>query len=392
MDDVKRIDTPYNNAVALFNRANELLNENGVKDSTGTEIAQLEQNPANPAWLFALACGALHTSWQEQLSKAYACLDPQSCEDDQVLVLASLAGIQRGDGTPSHISVRIINTSGATLTVPVRSEFTESTTNNSWYTNKELHLAKTGTAGDSAVTTLFCAKDGPVDLSEEVSFDSANGLGVDVKSVSVASGGENIETIASLRNRISQGLETNNLKSQAEKAIEQLAGIESCTIWFNGGVSDLIVSNKTIPPRSAYMSVKGVDISEKIAETYLSYMNVPAAVGEQVEYCMIGLQQMEVKFDYAAEKTVDVFVYINKAGSDIGAEPAIKSRIMEYSGTLGCGQNLTAQLVSQWLSNVVYEQIVGVGVGTSDGIMTNINPDEYCVFDADHIHVLEHTE
>ena len=61
MDIVKKIETPYNNAVAILNRTNELLNENNILDSTGTNIAQLEQNIANPAWLFALACGSLHT-------------------------------------------------------------------------------------------------------------------------------------------------------------------------------------------------------------------------------------------------------------------------------------------------------------------------------------------
>ena len=63
MDIVKKIETPYNNAVAVLNRTNELLNENNIMDSTGNNIAQLEQNIANPAWLFALACGSLHTSW-----------------------------------------------------------------------------------------------------------------------------------------------------------------------------------------------------------------------------------------------------------------------------------------------------------------------------------------
>ena len=111
MDAVKTIETPYSNAVALVNRFNEYLVNNGIMDSNGTELAQLDVNPANPGWLFSLACGNLHTSWQEQLAKAYAALDSQNCEEDQVLVLAALAGLQRGNGTPAHITVSIRNSS-----------------------------------------------------------------------------------------------------------------------------------------------------------------------------------------------------------------------------------------------------------------------------------------
>ena len=35
MDTVKTIETPYNNAVSVINKVNELLLENNIKDSTG---------------------------------------------------------------------------------------------------------------------------------------------------------------------------------------------------------------------------------------------------------------------------------------------------------------------------------------------------------------------
>ena len=125
MDNVKTIDTPYNNAVSVLNKTNQLLLENNIKDSTGEAVAQLDATPANPAWLFALACGSLHTSWQEKIAKAYAALDPQNCEDDQVLVLASISGITRENGTPSHITVLITNLSAEAITIPIGSTFSE---------------------------------------------------------------------------------------------------------------------------------------------------------------------------------------------------------------------------------------------------------------------------
>ena len=212
MDIVKKIDTPYNNAVAILNRTNELLNENNIMDSTGTEIAQLEQNVANPAWLFALACGSLHTSWQEKIAKAYSALDPQSCEDDQVLVLSSLAGIKRGDGTPAHITALIINTSQQSITVPIGTVFNETYANQTWVLNKNVTLG----SGGQQYVTLFTTTDGEYDVPADVSFNYDGELPILCASTSSSAGGSTIETIASLRNRISQGEDTANFITQTK--------------------------------------------------------------------------------------------------------------------------------------------------------------------------------
>lgn len=387
MDSVKVIDTPYNNAVAIFNRANEILNENGVLDSSGTEIAQLEMTPGNPAWIFALACGNLHTSWQQQLSKAYAALDPQSCDEDQVLVLASLAGINRGNGTPSHITVRITNTSSETLSVAVGTIFKESVTNNNWAINKTLNLAPAGEVGDSAISTLYSSEDGLFDVPETTVFNNPDGLSVKCEAISNSSGGSEIETIASLRNRITQGNESVDPRIKAMNAISRLSGIESCSIWFNNSIGDMVIGNKNIPGRNAYISVKGVDITEKLAEVYYTYMNCPASIGEHESRCMIGQQEVSVNFDYAEEKVVDIYVTISSVDSKVGASDVITSKISEHSGTLNCGQNLTAQMVSEWISNLGYGTIIGCNVGNESGLVTDIEPDEYCVFNKDSIHV-----
>lgn len=389
MDEVKKVDTEYNNAVAIFNRANELLNENGIKDSTGSEIARLEMSPANPAWIFALACGSLHTSWQRQLAKAYAAMDPQSCEDDQVLVLAALAGIKRMDGTPSHITVRVTNKDGSDAEVPVGSVFTESVTNGRWAINRALSLKPAGEVGDSMISTLYSAGTGALEVPEGTSFESESGLSVSVESVSASAGGSDIEPLSSMRNRLMQGTEQLDQRIQAMNAISSLSGIETCTIWFNPGLGTMSVGKKSIPGRTAYISVKGVDVTNGLADTYFTYMNVPAIVGEQRSECLIGQQFMSVNFDYASERKVDVFITISAADIVAGTKSAIKSIVAEHSGTLGCGESLTAQTVSEWVSNSGYATVIGCNVGTSSGIMAAVEPDEYCVFDEESIHVVE---
>ena len=471
MDIVKKIDTPYNNAVAVINRTNELLNENNIMDSTGAEIAQLEQNVANPAWLFALACGSLHTSWQEKLAKAYSALDPQNCEDDQVLVLASLAGIKRGNGTPTHITALLTNTSSSSVEVPIGTTFTETYANQTWVLNKTVNL---GASGQQYVT-LYTTTDGEYNVPPEVSFNYDGPLTILCESTSNSSGGTTIESLSSLRNRISQGEDTANFITQAKTAIELLSGIESCSVWFNtssltslvighgspshisviitntgneevaipagtiftdaetnndwvlqhktqiepnsqetavlysvsgeditvqngtsfaysGALSitctasaDSIFGSVTIPPRTAYVSIKGYDYSGKLAETYFTYLDVPATVGEQQEEYLLGQQALSMNFDYASEVTVKVYVTMKSSDMAVGAEGAVKSAISAHSGTLACGQNVTAQMISEWVQNLGYGTVVACNVGTATGITSNVSPMEYCVFDEDNI-------
>lgn len=473
MDTVKKIDTPYNNAVAIINRTNELLNENNVLDSTGTEIAQLEQAEANPAWLFALACGNLHTAWQEKLAKAYACLDPQACEDDQVLVLASLAGIKRGNGTPTHITALIKNTGEETITVPIGTTFIETYANQTWVLNKNLTLG----AGVQQYATLYTTVDGEYNVPPGTTFEYSGELSITCVSSSNSSGGSFVESLASLRNRISQGVDSTNFLMQAKAAIELLSGIESCSIWFNSSsensktiglgthshisvnitntssnpitipagslfvddaeneqwilqnklsieangqksvilfsvvgqditvlsgtnfvpvetitatcvsISDSVFGSVIIPPRTAYISIKGYDYSGKIAETYYTYLDVPATVGDQHEEYLLGQEAIPLNFDYANEVTIKIFITMRSTDMAIGAEGAVKNAVSMHSGTLACGENVSSQMVSEWVQNLGYGTIVGCNVETPTGITSNIGPVEYCVFDEDSIFV-----
>ena len=471
MDIVKKIDTPYNNAVAILNRTNELLNENNIMDSTGNEIAQLEQNVANPAWLFALACGNLHTSWQEKIAKAYSALDPQNCEDDQVLVLASLAGIKRGNGTPSHVTVLITNLEGSSVQVTAGSTFTETYTNQTWVLNKTITINANG----QQYVTLYTTTDGEYNLPKGVTFNYDGQLSLSCESYTESSGGSNIETLSSLRNRISQGTDATNFIVQAKRAIEQLGGIDSCTIWFNTSTTNNLVVGSgtssrievtitntgtadesvpsgtiftdsetgkdwslltsldlarteqvnvvlysvdrenitvpagitftyletltvscvsasasvfgsiTVPPREAYISIKGYDFAGKVAETFYNYLDLPATVGAEQEQYLIGQQPLTLHFDYAQEVPVKIYVTMKSSDMAVGADGAVKSAISAHSGSLACGENVTSQMVSEWVQNLGYGTIIDCSVGTETGMMSNISPTEYAVFNSDSI-------
>lgn len=394
MDLVKQIETPFNNATSVFNEMNRLLRENNIKDSTGTEIAQMDANPSNPAWLFALACGSLHTSWQEQLAKAYAALDPQSCEDDQVLVLASLAGISRGNGKPSHVTVLLTNTTNSQMTIPAGMEFKENVAGQTWALDKDVTLAASGSEGHSLEAALYSSVDGVFSIPAETTFTVQTDLdpnpynGVTCISLAASYEGETIESLSSLRNRISQGVEQSDFITQAKNAIESLPGIESCSIWFNPQISGpILIGQISIPARTCYIAIKGVDITQKLAETYFANMDIPAVVGSLESTCHLGMQDMAVKYDAAVKVTVNVYVSIRKSDAASGADGAYREAVLAKSGSLAAGENLTAQMVSEWVMNIGYATVIGCNVGTSTGLVTDIEPNQYVVFTPESIQV-----
>lgn len=402
MDTTKRIDTPYNNATAAFDATNSLLQENGILDSTGTEVAQLEQNPANPAWLFALACGSLHTSWQEQLAKAYSALDPQNCEEDQVLVLASIAGLSRGNGTPSHITIGIKNLSENDVVIPRGTLFKETSTNHKWATVSDVSIQRKEEIDGETVyhterATLYCSVDGPFDVSEGTEFkvvDEESGFELKTESLSKSVLGESIETIASLRNRISSGDEQTDPVKKAEEAIGRLSGIESCSIWFNPNATPVAIWSDgeghdiTVPGRNSYIAIKGVDIDGKLAEAYFKHIDVPATTGALSSDYRRGQQVLTVKYNAAEPVTIPIHVKYG-AGAKEGIAFAIKERIASFSETLATGENVTAQMVAEWLTDLGYGEIVGCTIGDDGALISDIQPLQVCAFSPDEIFVTE---
>ena len=349
----------------------------------------MEATPANPAWLFALACGSLHTAWQERIAKAYSALDAQNCEDDQVLVLAAIAGLSRDSGTPSHITATLSNNGNTSVTIPVGTIFNESVTGHNWALNRNVTLAPISDPGHTATVVLYSTEDGAFYVPSATEFNNSDYPDVTCISIAQSFEGDSIESLSSLRNRISMGKEQSDFLLQAMNAIERLPAVESCSIWFNKSISqNLIVGNKTIPPRTCYIVIKGVDITEKLADVYFSYLDIPATVGSMESTCRRGMQDLDIHYDVAAEVAVPVYVTIRASDAAAGADGAYSEAVMAMSGTLGCGENLTAQKVSEWVQNVGYGTVIGCNVGTSTGITSNINPDEYVVFTPENIHII----
>ena len=116
-------------------------------------------------------------------------------------------------------------------------------------------------------------------------------------------------------------------------------------------------------------------------------MDIPATVGKNQEEYLLGQQPLTLNFDYAQEVPVTIYITMKKSDMAVGAEGAVKNAISAHSGTLACGENVTSQMVSEWLQNFGYGTIIDCSVGSPTGMMSNISPTEYCVFNSDNITV-----
>jgi hypothetical protein len=142
-----------------------------------------------------------------------------------------------------------------------------------------------------------------------------------------------------------------------------------------------------VPPRQAYIAIKGFDFAGKVAETYYNYLDVPATIGEQHGECLFGQQPLSVYFDYAKEAPVKIYVTMDSADMAVGADGAVKNAIASHSGTLACGQNVTSQMVSEWVQNLGYGTIIDCSVDTPTGMRSSISPTEFCIFNSENIFV-----
>ena len=136
----------------------------------------------------------------------------------------------------------ITNLSSDAITIPIGSTFTETYANQTWVLNKNLAI----NPNSQQYVTLYTITEGEFIVPSGITFNYNGSLPLACVSYTSSSGGSDIESISSLRNRISQGTGATSFLIQAKRAIELLSGIESCTIWMNtSSTENLVIGQNT---------------------------------------------------------------------------------------------------------------------------------------------------
>lgn len=375
-----------------IDKVNKLLAQYGVVDKNGNP-AQLAKLAGSPLWLMALADGQNITEWQERLRNAYNALDIANCADSQVESLAIIAGVIKREGSAPYIILRVTNTTSNSITInSVNCIATDTLTQNEWYSGQNYELIV-----DETADLVFYCRQRSVEVPKEISFTLHNveGSWSDLSAVSVSASRvlEAPETIAQLRNRIIMRRDRYDIISQAETAISGLDGVSKCSIWFNKNQTAPITlpGGKTLPARTAYICIQGYDAENLLARTFFSYAIVNTLQTEKSlsSQVLIGAEYHTAYYDQCTSQMAYIKIKVKPILGDTTYTKRIKDTLLPYSGTFKVGENLTSQMVCEWLGQLdAYCTIYTAYVGTSaepSGDVTDIPVNSLLQFTEDNI-------
>ena len=380
------------NASEYIDKVNNLLAQYGVTDKDGNP-AQLAKLAGSPLWLMALADGQNIAEWQERLRNAYNAIDIANCEDSQVENLAVLAGAVKREGSAPYIILRVTNTTNNSITInSTNCIATDTLTQNEWYSGQNYELIV-----DETADLVFYCRQRSVEVPKDIAFTLHNieASWSDLSAVSVSASRvlEAPETLAQLRNRIIMRRARYDTISQAEIAISGLDGVSKCSIWFNKNQTAPITlpGGKTLPARTAYICIQGYDAENLLARPFFSYaiVNTLQTKKSLKSQVLLGADYHTVYYDQCESQIAYIKIKVKPVLGDTTYTKRIKDTLLPYSGTLKVGENLTAQMVCEWLGQLdAYCTIYTAYVGTSadpSGDVTDIPVNALLQFTEDNI-------
>ena len=365
----ENVQTTEDNASAYIDNVNLLLAQEGVVDKEGNPV-RLEKLAGSVLWLMALANGQNITEWQERLRNCFNSLDVANCSDEQVTNLAILAGVVKRQGSAPFVVLTVTNNTGNPITInSTNCIATDQLTQSEWYSGQNYELIV-----DETANLIFYCRNRNVEIPKDIAFVLHNTTDqwADITSSSANASRvlEPEETTAELRNNIMLRKGRYDAISQAETAIANLDGISKCSIYFNKNqVSPITLPGGiTLPARTAYIIVQGYDVEQLIARTFFSYAIVqtlatPTSLANQV---LVGAEYQTVYYDQCKGVTAYIKVKVKPLYGDTTYIQRIKDSLTPHSGLLRVGENLTTQLICEWLADLdEYCTIVSAYVGTS---------------------------
>lgn len=350
------VNTVEENATDFISKVNTFFAEYGIKNEDGSP-AVLTALAGSPTWLFCLAQGQNTTEWQERLRKAWYAIDIDNCPDEQVYVLATLAGVLFKEQSAPMITLNVYNPTEDNLTINSTNCYAEdSFGQNKWYSGSAYTLA----VGETAPIIFYCEdKEGSVPPNTSFILKSTNVPASFTDITITPSLGSTIlfegETPADLRRKIQQGSAGFDHISQAQKAIENLNGIAQCSIYFNPDANESVTLEGGIllPPRTAFVVVKGVDVDDLLAYAYFKYMDIATLNTSKslVSYTIVGASTLPVYYQQATTVHPYVKIKIQSSGtSNLPSQAQIRSLLLEHANEFLPGKPITAQKLDYWIN------------------------------------------
>lgn len=392
MAGTRQVQTNYKNAVDFIDECNRWLTKFDTKDDDGNPAA-FSELAGSPVWLFALAHGKMMTEWQENLRDAENELDINTCSDDKVLVWATIAGITRKTGSPSRLVVSCLNSNHNDITVTSASVWQDAQNGSYWAVERDFTVP--ADSAETALGSLINMQDGAVNLSIGTTLTNQNFPAITMQ-VSGCTVGSGTETIAQLRNRILSGDARTDPVTNAQRAIAALPGIIRCSVFCNpsNNLPMTLRGGLVLQPRNAFIAIQGVDTTNKLAETFYSYMNVPTQQFEDSLHTTYsrGVLPVDVYYSQVQTQVIYVRVYVAAGTLASGQDLTIKRALLLRTNIIDIGGTLTEVMIAGWLSDMSGVTIQSIDLSSDGSVWVDYlqtDADKVPTWTADTITIIE---
>ena len=257
------VKTPDENLDDVITYVNDYCAAKNITNSLG-ELIEIEPNEANPLYQMFRGFAYLTTVMQKLIYSAGCGMSIAEASERQLLNLADIAGIKRTQATRTVISgVAFAQLTSVTLDpCEITQDMTATLTIAG--TDVVFHPAFDVTipAGESRSIVLIAEQYGSYAIAANTitQFDDPIS-NLRMLSTAASIPGQDIETIAALRERMQRRVVEGTQVEKAETEIQNLEGVSMCSIYFNYSPSesspveygDSVID---VPPRQALILVQ----------------------------------------------------------------------------------------------------------------------------------------
>lgn len=398
------VKTAAENTSDMLTTINEYCANHDIRNSKG-ELVYIEAKMSSPIYCILWALGYLVTIIQNLIYSVGASNNVQAASDTQLLNIAQMANIKRAQASLTTVTLMVTAMSDDNPNYDATSPGCTITSENTVTIDDviykpALHPSITLEPGDSKPITLVAQSAGSHAISENTitSFDETI-INLDsVRQPEPAIPGQDIESIASLRQRIQRRQLSGTSIDTAISAIRELPGITLCNIYYNpstqfsisiGQTDGLDIDYVEVPARFALIIVQGYN--SEIGKRYLDFLTAPTvpfttkSTGE-VEYSLEGML-----FGNAINRVLEVQIYTTHAHQQIPVlimKPRIKpvyikvyigvtlekhivqdmkNAISDIALNLTAGQSITSAMVLNALADYTAYQLNGAVISSDEG-------------------------
>lgn len=358
------VKTPDENLDDVITYINDYCMEHDIKNSLG-EVIYIDANEANPFYQMLRGLSYLTTIMQKLIFSAGCSVSVAESSERQLLNLSDIAGIKRTKATRTVIAGIVYSDLPDVTAQPC--VITQDLTATIIIAGQEVtfHPAFDVTVpiGESRNIVLVAEEYGAFNISANTikQFDDPV-PGLRLLSTGVSTPGQEMETIASLRERLQRRTVESTQVEKAASAIQNLEGVSMCNIFFNYSpwepesvaYGDTSIS---VPPRQALVMVQGWSTDETaIARTFYRYMmcltageNVPEA-RPQI-YTTKANQPLTVWVIPPKQQPVYLRIFIKDVLSYEQVD-GIKDVICSMAGSLVIGQSISSVDIIKYVSSI----------------------------------------